>query len=73
MSNISEAYLNELLNEVQDYTKLKLNSLQLKQLSTLCDRWRDPESIETEINIYIQTIGYKYDYDQCKWTNKSVK
>ncbi len=67
MSKISNAIVETLLEEITDYSKVELDSTQLDELCYIADQWSDKESIESEINIYLQNIGYFYDEDNCLW------
>jgi len=67
MSNISDAMLEALLEEITDYEELQLSEAELNELETRCSRRNDTESIKSEINIYVQEIGYKYDKENFKW------
>lgn len=60
MSKISNAMVETLLEEITDYEFVKLNPKQMKVLKDRCSIWRDEESIETEINIYLGELGYVY-------------
>jgi hypothetical protein len=67
MSKISNAILETLLEEITDYQLVDLNETQIDELETICDRWNDDESIETEINGYLIKNGYKYWSDGYRW------
>ena len=67
MSKISDAMLETSLEEITDYLYVTLNESEISKLQEICDQWEDKESIETEINKFIQTIGYTFDMDDCLW------
>lgn len=58
MSDISNALLSELYETIAYYDLVDLTDDQWKELQTICDKWGDKDSIEGEINMYIQKIGY---------------
>jgi len=71
MSKISDAILETLLDEIVDYSQLDLSGNEMGELQARCDAWEDKESIESEINEYIQTIGYSPNND-CQWLLPTV-
>ena len=48
----------ELLEEVTDYINVDLNEKQLNRLSLKCQQWNDDDSIQSEINRFLQIVGY---------------
>lgn len=69
MSKISNAILDTLLETVTDFEEVSLTKKQKKELQDICDRWKDEDSIETEICYYIRKIGYESQED-CRWVKK---
>lgn len=67
MSRISDAILDSLLEEINDYQSLELSEEEYSELQVICDEWEDKDSIETEINIYIAKLGYEFDDDEFMW------
>ena len=62
--------LSEVLLEITDYDYLELSESEADELTRRCAKWEDKESIESEVNIYIQSIGYTYDDEKFAWVNK---
>ena len=73
MSKISDAILDTLLETITDYRELDLDKNQNIQLQDICSRWEDKESIESEINEYIYSQGYRYDAIENVWYNDNAK
>lgn len=69
MSRISNAMLDELLDEISDYDFVHLSQPQIRELEDICDQWEDKESIENEINRYLQKHSYMYNDEDCIWEN----
>ena len=70
MSRISDAILDTLLEEITDYDLVdtgNFNKVTWEQLQTNCDRWKDNDSIESEINLCLIANGYKYWSDEYQW------
>ena len=67
MSRISDAMLYTLLEEITDYHSITIPVDQMEKLEFICDRWKDEESIESEINEFLTRHGYTYDVDRCEW------
>lgn len=70
MSKISTAILETKLEESNDYQFLNLSKEQFDELDSICDQWEDKDSIESEINGFIQKLGYVFDQvteGECLW------
>ncbi len=67
MGLISNAIVETLLEQITDYHHVELDSNQLDELYRIADAWEDKESIESEINEYLQNIGYTYNSDEFLW------
>jgi len=67
MSKISDAILETLLEQVNDYINIQLDEEQMTRLQDNCDSWKDEESIESEINRFLHGSGYVYDTERYEW------
>ena len=73
MSKISDAMVDTLLDEITDYQEVRLTPEQLTTLKQDCENWEDKESIESEINEYLQEIGYVFDVHTCMWKEPKTR
>jgi hypothetical protein len=65
MSRISDAMLETVLEECNDYGGVEFTEEQLEELKTICDRWEDRDSIESEINLFLLRLGYTQHDEHC--------
>ena len=57
--------------ENEDYQDLELTPGEMKDLLYLCNIWEDRDSIEIEINHFLNRNGYSFDDESCRWYNPS--
>jgi hypothetical protein len=72
MSIISDAIVETLLVEITDYCNVQLSEEQHIELNSICDRWEDRDSIESEINGFLYKDSYLYDYEECAFYKPNV-
>jgi len=55
--------------ENEDYRQVELEPQEAKDLLYLCNMWEDRDSIEIEINQFLNRNGYCFDDEECSWYN----
>jgi hypothetical protein len=71
MSRISNAILTTILEEYTNYEEVNLTESEFERLDTICDQWEDRASIESDINVFLKSIGYSFNDDTCRWLKGS--
>jgi len=70
--SVSTELIKELLSITHDYQNVIFTKKEWKELKSRCDRWRDSDSIESEINRLLIESGYVYFNSGFYWTKLKI-